>query len=180
MVESKGKGNGGGGEDAQVRTSVSIFLSLSFLLSSLSLSLPLSSSLFLPAAAAAAAANGITRIPHFKRRFIHPTSSGRDELTIDRIDTVSAGESHVCARAGNACFARGRRLYLPREIASVPFPRAHHLARPAIAYAVKPFFHYEIVTVGRRGKRVMRRDRQSPCFFYATLKYALSRFMRIP
>lgn len=54
-------------------------------------------------------------------------------------------ESHVCARAGNACFARGRRLYLPREIASVP-----SLARPAIAYAVKPFFHYEIVTARRR------------------------------
>lgn len=106
------------------------------------------------------AANEITRIPHFKRRFIPPSlspllhpASCWDELTIDRIDTVAGGREATCVPAGNAR-GRRRRLYLPREIASVsptfyPSPPCPHRFR-ANAYAVKPFFHYEIVTAWRR------------------------------
>lgn len=78
-----------------------------------------------------AATNGITRILHFKRRFIHPSLSlpatPWDELTIDRIDTVAAAAakaagSHVCSGWKRVFRPRLRRLYLPREIASVRSP----------------------------------------------------------
>lgn len=67
-VERNLRGTAGTRTRKCARLSQSLSLSLV-----LSLFLPLSPSLFLPAAAAA---NGITRIPHFKRRFIHPTSAG--------------------------------------------------------------------------------------------------------
>lgn len=50
---------------------VSVSLSLFVILSSLTFSLRIGLFLSRPTNAA----NGITRIPHFKRRFIHPTSS---------------------------------------------------------------------------------------------------------
>lgn len=150
---------------AGARTRKCARLSRSFYLSLfLSPSLPLSPSLFLPAATAA---NGITRIPHFKRRFIHPTSAGWDELTIDRIDTVSAGEPRV--RPG------WKRVFRPRLVASIFLAKLHPSPPPRSPPRPTPrsltlLSLFSITRLLRReeeggGKRVMRRDRQSSCFF---------------
>lgn len=107
-MESKGKSNSG----ERVRTRKCARFSLP--------SRSPSSSLFLPTATAA---NGITRIPHFKRRFIHPTSAGWDELTIDRIDTVSAGEPRV--RPG------WKTRVSPAAVASIFLAKLHPSPSPA-------------------------------------------------
>lgn len=70
-----------------------------------------------------------------------------DELTIDRIDTVAAAGGHVCWKG--VFRPRPRRLYLPRKIAFVPSALLPFLLlSPRTLTAVKPFFHYEIVTRG--------------------------------
>lgn len=108
----------------------------------------------------AACKMGLRRIPHFKRRFIPPRpvpsdpptfllpTSCWDELTIDRIDTVAAGEPRVCRLGTRVSPAAVASIFLaklhpsplpPRSDSPSSVPRAN-------AYVVKPFFHYEIVT----------------------------------
>lgn len=150
-----------------MRTSVSIFLSPS-LHFFLFLFLLLSSSLFLPAATAA---NGITRIPHFKRRFIHPTSAGWDELTIDRIDTVSAGEPRV--RLGWKRVFRPRPSPLSSSRNCIrPLPAAL-ASSPSIPRSFTPLSLFSITRLLRREggwKRIMWRDRRNRRVFLCDLK----------
>lgn len=76
------------------------------------------------------------------------TTSCWDELTIDRIDTVAAGEPRVCRLETRVSPAAVASIFLaklhpsplpPRSVSPSSAPRAN-------AYVVKPFFHYEIVT----------------------------------
>lgn len=83
--------------------------------------------------------------------FLLPTSCW-DELTIDRIDTVAAGEPRVCrllgTRVSPAAVASIFLAKLHPSPSAPPTPRSRSPSSGprANAYVVKPFFHYEIVT----------------------------------
>lgn len=86
-------------------------------------------------------------VPSDPPTFLLPTSCW-DELTIDRIDTVAAGEPRVCRLGTRVSPAAVASIFLAKLHPSPLPPRSDSpsSAPRANAYVVKPFFHYEIVT----------------------------------
>lgn len=133
-------------------------------------------SLFLPAATAA---NGITRIPHFKRRFIHPTSAG-----LGRIDNwqnwYSVGGRATCAPGLETRVS-------PAAVASIFLAKLHPSPSPACtsSLAQRSLTLLSLFSITRLLRREEGEEDNAArpaivVFFYVILKCARFRFMRIP
>lgn len=135
------------------------------------------------------AANGITRDPAlqtalysplFLPPFFLPTSCW-DELTIDRIDTVAAGESHVCAGWKRVFRPRPSPLSSSRNCIRPPSDPPPS-PRPFRARTLTLLSLFSITRLLRREEGGEEGNAARPAilvFFYATLKYPLFRFMKI-